>query len=298
MKFMASVEQILWDHAAPTERTFRNKIIGLVALLRIMETSIGFLFVIAAAALAGESFRDSRFPFLLIAAWFILAASMIVNDIADAERDKQRWPLRPLANGLLSKSEATLYATILAGIGLVIAGVVYNWLFAALSLVVIVLSYVYARTRKKIGYLTILPCIAFVPVAVWVAISPATVFTPLFWLAIAIYVVEMVAINTINEALDTENPVLFIQLQPRMEKALYVASVSIMFFLGIAIFYYAELPLLYLPVLGAITLWGFTAVKYFGKKISMETLKKTGFLRVGVYSLIYLSSIAIFLWMK
>ncbi len=295
---MASAEQVLWDHAAPTERTFRNKIIGLIALLRIVETSVGFIYVIAAAALAGLSFKDSRFPFVLIAAWFVLAASMMVNDIADAKRDKQRWPLRPLATGLLSKSEATLYATIIAGIGLVIAGVVFNWFSAAIALVVIVLSYVYSRTRKEIGYLTILLSTAFVPVAVWVAISPATVFTPLFWLAIAIYVVGMVALIIVNEIPDTENPFLFIKLQPRTEMIVYVVSVIIMFFLGIAIFFYAELSMLYLLILGAITLWAFPVVKYFEKTLSMETLKKTGFLRVGIYLLIYLSSIAIFLWLK
>jgi len=53
----------------------------------------------------------------------------MTNDIIDAERDKTKWPLKPLATGLLSRSAAALYAVILSAIGIVITIVVFNRLF-------------------------------------------------------------------------------------------------------------------------------------------------------------------------
>ena len=48
--------------------------------------------------------------------YLLTAADLIINDLGDAERDQQKWPQRPLATGLISKTEATLYVFILSGI--------------------------------------------------------------------------------------------------------------------------------------------------------------------------------------
>ena len=97
----------------------------------------------------------------------------MVNDIVDAERDKAKWPLRPLATGLLSRSEAVLYTAILSAIGIVMAIVVFNWLFLALGLLVLAGNLAYSRyLRDNIGYLTVMLPLAFTPVAIWSAFSP------------------------------------------------------------------------------------------------------------------------------
>ena len=48
----------------------------------------------------------------------------------------------------------------------------FNWLFTTLVLVVLALNYLYIRMRDNIGYLLVILPFAFVPVAIWSAISP------------------------------------------------------------------------------------------------------------------------------
>ena len=87
--------------------------------------------------------------------WLLVASNHVVNSVVDAERDKRKWPLRPLATGLISKTEATLYIFILAGLAFAIALVVFNWLSAAITFFIFIIGYIYARyTRDGIGYLT------------------------------------------------------------------------------------------------------------------------------------------------
>ncbi len=125
-----SVADVLFGQAAPTEPSFRNKIIAFITVQRIAIGIMTVPIVIAPWALAGGRFTDPRLPFLLIVAWLVVTASNITNDIVDAERDKRKWPLRPIPTGLISRYAATLYVIIIAGIALVIAGLIFNWLFA------------------------------------------------------------------------------------------------------------------------------------------------------------------------
>ena len=84
--------------------------------------------------------------------WLLVASDLIINSVVDAERDKRKWPLRPLASGLISKSEGTLYSIILAGTAFTIALVVFNRLSAAIVFLVLILGYIYVRyTRDGIG---------------------------------------------------------------------------------------------------------------------------------------------------
>lgn len=74
-----------------------------------------------------------------------MAANLVINDFVDAERDEWKWSLRPLATGLTSKTEATFYIFILAGISFAIALVVFNWLSAAIIVLVFIAAYIYVR---------------------------------------------------------------------------------------------------------------------------------------------------------
>jgi 4-hydroxybenzoate polyprenyltransferase len=291
-----SVADVLFGQATPTEPSLRNKIIAFITLQRVAVNIIFLPVILGAFALAGGRFDDPRLPFALIVAWLISATGNIINDIVDAERDKRKWPLRPLPNRLIPRSAAALYAGVIAGIAFMMAGLIFNWLSAAIILIVIALSYVYARyTRDKVGHLTIMLTAAFIPVAVWTAISPGTLFTPLFWLAITLGALGAALINIVNETFDPEVKTFFIRLKPFTEMMLYVIFIIAMFFLGAAIFFYEKLPWSYLLVLTVITGWGLTAAKYLGEQRSLENLKK-GFMIMVTYTTTYFLSIAIFVW--
>jgi 4-hydroxybenzoate polyprenyltransferase len=72
-------------------------------------------------ALVGVKFDDLRLLPLLIVVFLACGIAMMTNDIIDVERDKTKWPLKSLATGLISKSEALLCTAIWTVIGIVIA---------------------------------------------------------------------------------------------------------------------------------------------------------------------------------
>ena len=296
--FMVSAIDVLFGHAAPTERSFRNKIIGFVTINRIALNILAFPAVVVIAALSGGNFSDSRLPILFIVVWLAFMAGNVINDIADSERDRRKWPLRPLASGLISRSTATFYVITIAGIALLLAGFVYNWFCAALWLLVLVLSYVYSRyARDKIGHLTVLLPEVFIPVAIWAAISPGTVFTPILWLLVAILAAAGAALNFTNESFFPEVKAFVVQPRPFVEMGLYVTCVLICFSAGTAIFFYAKLSWMYMLVLIALTVWALTAAKCFGEQRSPEMAKKaymTWAAQVAIFAL----NITFFSWIK
>jgi hypothetical protein len=296
--FMISATEVLFGHAAPTERSFRNKIIGFVTLNRIALNILALPAVVVVMALAGGNFNDSRLPILFIVVWFMFIAGNIINDIADSERDRRKWPLRPLASGLISRSVVTFYVITIAGIALLLAGFVYNWFCAALWLLVLVLSYVYSRyARDKIGHLTVLLPEVFIPVAIWAAISPGTVLTPLLWLIVAILAAGGAALNFTNESFFPEVKALIVQPRPFVEMELYITCVLICFSAGTAIFFYSKLSWIYMLVLIALTVWALTAAKCLGEQRSPEMAKKaymTWAAQVAIFAL----NITFFSWIK
>jgi len=295
-----SIGDVLFGWAAPTEVSLKNRIIALIALQRPATIVLGFFpLAMAAAALAGARFDDPRFPFGLIMVWLLVSSDHVINDVFDAERDKRKWPLRPLATGFISKSEGALYSIILAGIAFTIALVVFNWLSAAITLLVVALAYIYGRyTRDAVGYLTVLVPFSLVPLAVWAAVSRGTILTPVPWLLAAFCVAYVMAINTANEATD-KVPVkpLFVQFKPFTEMVVYVASIIISFFIGVLIVFYAQLSWLYLIVLAVITACALAAAKSLGSQRSRE-VSKTSF-KISILSMaVSLLGLAVFALIK
>lgn len=232
---------------------------------------------------------------MFLVVYFISAAGNIINDIVDYERDKRKWPLRPLASGLISRSAAALYGAVIAGIGFIIAGLAFNWLFALLMCLVLALSYVYVRTRDTIGYFTVLWLGALIPMAIWTAFSLKTVFTPLFWLAVILGTAEAAVIIIVNESFDPIIPALFVRPSPFVETVLYVVFVIITFFVGIGIVFYAKMDWIFLPALIAVTAWALAAVPYFGTQRSPEKLKRA-LMITALHAPLYGISLAFFLW--
>ncbi len=293
-----SASDVLMLKMAPAERSFRNKIVGLIALTGLGLDVLVLPFVIGTAALSGASFNDLRLLPLLFVVFIAAGVANITNDIIDAERDKTKWPLKPLSTGLISKSEAVLYAAILSAIGIVIAIVFFNWLLLTLGLLVLVGNLVYSLyMRDNIGYLTVILPFVLVPVAIWSAFSPETVLTPLPWLLALFLIAYQPAIQITHEGLDPNIPALFIRPRPTTERALYVASVIAVFFVGIAILLYAQLSWLFAVVLAVWTVVLLTLAKNLGENRSREKLE-TSFKVTMAGNFIYWLGIAIFVWMK
>ncbi|MGB8310239.1 MAG: UbiA family prenyltransferase [Halobacteriota archaeon] len=293
-----SASDVLMLKMAPAERSFRNKIVGLIALTGLGLDVLVLPFVIGTAALSGASFNDLRLLPLLFVVFIAAGVANITNDIIDAERDKTKWPLKPLSTGLISKSEAVLYAAILSAIGIVIAIVFFNWLLLTLGLLVLVGDLVYSLyMRDNIGYLTVILPFVLVPVGVWSAFSPETVLTPLPWLLALFLIAYQPAIQITHEGLDPNIPALFIRPRPTTERALYVASVIAVFFVGIAILLYAQLSWLFAVVLAVWTVVLLTLAKNLGENRSREKLE-TSFKVTMAGNFIYWLGIAIFVWMK
>jgi 4-hydroxybenzoate polyprenyltransferase len=293
-----SATDVLLLRTAPTERSSRNKIIGLIALAGILIDITYLPVTLGIAALAGASFNDPRLLPLLVIVFLAGAVTNMTNDIIDAERDKAKWPMKPLATGLLSRSEAVLYAVILSAIGIVITIVVFNRLFLALGLLVIAGNLVYSRyLRDNIGYLTVILPLALVPVTIWSAISPDTVLTPLPWFLV-IYVVAAATVNAItHEGLDPTIPALFVRPRPTTEKALYVVSVIVMFLFGVTIYAYAQLSWLFVVALAVLMGLILTQAKYLGDNRSREKLE-AAYQITGMCVLIYWLLVAVFVWIK
>jgi len=294
-----SASDVLICRMAPAERSFQNRIIGLIALFGV-GTGIAVLpGVIGVTALAGASFTDLRLIPLVLIMFLAAGVANMINDIIDAERDKTKWPLRPLAAGLLSGPEAVVYMAILSAITIVIALVVFkNWLFLTLGLVVLTGNLVYSQyLRDNVGYLTVVVPMALVPVAVWSALSPETVLTPLPWLLALFLAVEQLAAEITHEGLDPAIPALFVRPRPTTERALYVALVIAVFFVGVAIYVYAQISWLFVVVLAVLTALLLTLARNLGDNRSREKLESS-FKVAMTGTTIYFLLLAVFAWIK
>jgi len=80
----------------------------------------------------------------------LVAGSMAVNDILDAEIDQINTPSRPIPSGRVSKTEAAVFATITLAVGLFLAFALstVNLLIAILA---VTLMFYYNRFGKKTG---------------------------------------------------------------------------------------------------------------------------------------------------
>jgi hypothetical protein len=293
---MVSSTEVLFGHGAPTKRTFRNQIIGFLTLHRIALNMLAFPAVISVVALAGGSFSDPRLPTLFIVVLLCFMSGNIINDIVDYERDKSKWPQRPLATGLISTSVVTFYVITLAGIALLIGGLVFNWLFAAMWFLVLTLTFVYSRyARDKIGHLTVLLPEAFIPVAIWAAISPGTVLTPLPWLIVTSLIAAGAALNFINESFYLNRSAC--PTKSFMETGFYTTSVLIGFVTSTGIFYYAQLPWMFMPILIVLTIWALSMARCVGKQRSPEMAKKA-YMTWAALVTIYVLSLGFFYWIK
>ena len=105
------------------------------------------------------------------------------------------------------------------------------------------------------------------------------------------------AVQITHEGLDPAIPALFVRPHPTTERTLYVVAILVMFLVGIAIFFYAQLSSLYLVALTTLVAWILIQAKNLGEHRSREKLQsayKIIFVSISFYFLLT----AIFVWIK
>jgi 4-hydroxybenzoate polyprenyltransferase len=249
------------------------------------------------AALAGVAVSNPLLLPLCVVTFLAVGVVTGTNDIIDMQRDKRKWPRKPLATGLISKSEAMLFTAILAVLTLAIAGLAVSWLFAIAVLATLVLNYVYsAYTRDHIGYASVILPLVAVPMTVWVAVSPGTLSTALPWFVFILFGAFGIAAQITHEALDPTIPALFVRPRPTTERALYVVSVIVTFFFGLGIFLYAQLSWLYLVPLTVFTVWMLVSAKDLGENRSREKLESAYKIIMMNFACLFWLFVAVFVW--
>jgi len=293
-----SASDIFFGRAAPTERSLRNRIVGLIAMQEIGINVLVIPVALSTAALAGAKWTDPRLLPLIVVTFLAMGVAMMTNNIVDTERDKKKWPLKPLATGLISKSEALICVAIWAVLGIAISLVFFNRLILALGLLVLVTSFAYSRyLRDNVGYLTIFLPFLFVPVAMWSGFSPETVLTPLPWILSIFFAIWTPVGQIPQEGLDPTIPALFVRPRPTTERALYAVSAIAVFFVGVAIYLYTQLPWLFVIVLAVNMVVTLTRTKDLGNTRSGEKLATAFKLDAASFSITWLL-LAVFAWIK
>ena len=151
--------------------------------------------------------------------------------------------------------------------------------------------------RDNIGYLMLFLPLVFVPVAIWSGFSPETVLTPLPWILAILMAARTPIVQIPQEGLDPTIPALFVRPRPTTERALYVVFAIAVFFVGVAIFLYAQLSWLFVVVSAVLTAVTLTQAKNLGDNRSREKLE-AGFKLETVSFSIYWLLLAVFAWIK
>ena len=129
-----------------------QKIVGLLTMMRLPNcVMIGFAVIVG--EIISSVIVPSRAVFYgFLAGFFLLAASMVVNDYFDREIDLINEPKRPLPSGVVGTTEALSFAAILGSLGLLSASKtgIPTLMIALLSLVIMIS---YNAKVKKTGLL-------------------------------------------------------------------------------------------------------------------------------------------------
>ena len=126
------------------------KLRAYVSLARPLNAFITFLGVCAAGYIAGAKAAD--YPIILFAscaAALLGAAGNCVNDVFDVEIDKVNKPKRAIAAGVVTESEAWIFAVVLASAGLVMSGFCGSMPFI-IACFTTILMYAYSVSLKRI----------------------------------------------------------------------------------------------------------------------------------------------------
>jgi len=138
------------DGRRPT--SWRERLRGHLELARISLAPTVFTNVLAGTALAGAPFVDGRVGVLLAAIGLLYAAGMYLNDVFDAEFDREHRPERPIPSGRVSRQEAASFAAGYLAVAVVLLGAI-SWTAALCGAVMtaLILAYDYRHRENPVA---------------------------------------------------------------------------------------------------------------------------------------------------
>ena len=102
-----------------------KKITGYLRLMRPANIVTAIADILAGTAMAGtlyfSRFDTAAVVFLVLSTAFLYGGGVVMNDVFDAELDKVERPERPIPSGLINKSSASIFGTILLVLGIAAA---------------------------------------------------------------------------------------------------------------------------------------------------------------------------------
>ncbi len=154
-------------------------------------------------------------------------------------------------------------------------------------LLVLVLGTIYtAYMRDSIDFLTMTLMPAFMPIGGWVAISTGTVLTPLPWLLFLFLVFHQSAHIIACEAHYPEAKAFIVRPRPNTKAIIYSLCIVVMLFIGLSIYYYANVHWLFLVILSVLTIYGLCSASYLREPRTFERGAKA-FVAIVNYGLIF-----------
>jgi 4-hydroxybenzoate polyprenyltransferase len=216
----------LYGMAAPSGKSIKNKLLGLICLQRPLVAIMGPLMFLTGAFLALGKVPPLDSALLgFIAVYSLTSAEHTIDDFIDKDIDKKKWPTRPLPTETISRRGASVYAISLATFGLVLSFIVFNWQLVVVELIALGLGTLYPFLRDRIGYLSLPAIPALIGIGGWVAFSPDTLFTsPVPWILYLVFASwQAFHILTLPWAL-TVNKTFIVRPKPRT-----VAEISVIF---------------------------------------------------------------------
>jgi len=249
---------------APQKRTILNILIGYISIQRPLIAVMGpFMFLAGAFLVLGE-FPSMTFVLVgFIAVYLLTASEHVIDDFIDIERDRLKWPKRALPTGLIKRSHAGVYAAVMAGGGMLLSFLFFNWQLVLIEVLALGLGAMYPFLRDNIGYLTLPPVPALIGVAGWVAVSPGTVFTTSTPWILYLFFVGWQCFHILSMPWAIKHQkTLFIRLAPKNTARLSLVFSVITMFLGLVLFYRAGFHYLFVVMLVLLSaLYWFMAIR-------------------------------------
>ncbi|MDI6888575.1 MAG: UbiA family prenyltransferase [Methanocellales archaeon] len=281
----------------PSERTLKNRILAFISEQRPPVVIMGYPIALAGATLAlGNLPTPLEMLQIFVAVYFIVSSMHIINGVIDFERDKKKWPMRPLATGLVERHEFVIYGILMGAIGTFLAYYWFNWQCALIVAFVVITGMLYINyLRDKIGFLPLMWILALMPIGAWVAFAPQTVFTPLPWLLYLFLAVHQIGHMVSEELHDPETKGFIIEPGLQKRPMLYVLSILLMLVVGVVIYLSTALHWIYLMALFALTAFSLiSAVPMVKEPTSTENFRKANMVIVN-YNIVYWLALGVIL---
>lgn len=129
-----------------------KRIHGLISMMRLPNCLMMGFAVIIGELIASQIVPAQAAFYGFMTGFFLLAASMVLNDCFDREIDAINQPERPIPAGVIKTSEAISFAIILACVGMLFAAYTGVWTLL-IAIASMVLSLTYNAKIKKLGLL-------------------------------------------------------------------------------------------------------------------------------------------------